>query len=93
MSTVNKPYVEIIWFSSQTAYHWVCVPLENKETTVEALLEMLPWSIDLNDYVVGIWGKTVKLDQLVCAGDRVELYKPLQLTPNEIRLRRKNQTD
>ena len=93
MSTVNKPHVEVIWFSAQTAYHWVSIPLENKKTTVKVLLEMLPWSIELNDYVVGIWGKTVKLDQVVCAGDRVELYKPLQLTPNEIRLRRKNQTD
>ena len=90
---VSKNHIEIIWFISQTSYYWVAIPLANEVTTVKALLEILPWSVDLDEYVVGIWGKQVKLDQNVTFGDRIELYKPLLLTPNEIRLRRKNQTD
>ena len=89
----NKKYVEIIWFISHSSYYWVSIPLDNQRTTIKMLLDMLPWSVDMNDYVVGIWGKQVKVDQVVTAGDRIELYKPLQLTPNDIRLRRKNQTD
>ena len=76
---VSKNHIEIIWFISQTSYYWVAIPLANEVTTVKALLEILPWSVDLDEYVT--------------FGDRIELYKPLQLTPNEIRLRRKNQTD
>ena len=86
---VHKAHVEVIWFSSKENYHWACIPLHGSLQTVQAILNVLPWSYDVNEYVVGIWGRQVKLDHVVSPGDRVELYRSLALTPNEIRLRRK----
>ncbi|MBL6695524.1 MAG: RnfH family protein [Luminiphilus sp.] len=37
---------------------------------------------------VGIFGKAIKADQPLQAGDRVEIYRPLQVDPNEVRKRR-----
>lgn len=35
--------------------------------------------------LVGIWGKRVELNQLVQAGDRVEVYRPLIIDPKQAR--------
>lgn len=35
--------------------------------------------------LVGIWGKAVTLDTVVGVGDRVEMYRPLQVDPKEAR--------
>jgi putative ubiquitin-RnfH superfamily antitoxin RatB of RatAB toxin-antitoxin module len=37
---------------------------------------------------VGIWGKRVSPDTTVRAGDRVELYRPLEVDPREARRQR-----
>lgn len=37
---------------------------------------------------VGIFSKKVSLNQELNEGDRIEIYRPLTLTPNQIRLRR-----
>ena len=37
---------------------------------------------------VGIWGKPVSWDRPVDAGDRVELYRPLEIDPREARRQR-----
>jgi len=34
---------------------------------------------------VGIWGRQVPLDQSLREGDRIELYRPLQVDPKEAR--------
>lgn len=34
---------------------------------------------------VGIFGRTVPLDQVLAAGDRVEIYRPLLIDPKEAR--------
>lgn len=34
---------------------------------------------------VGIWGRIVGRDQIVGPGDRVEVYRPLELDPREAR--------
>jgi len=36
---------------------------------------------------VGIWGHVVKRDRAVKAGDRIEIYRPLNLDPREARRR------
>lgn len=36
----------------------------------------------------GVWGKRVAEDYLLRAGDRVEIYRPLQADPKEARRRR-----
>ena len=40
------------------------------------------------DMAVGIWGKPVSRDSTVNAGDRVELYRPLEIDPREARRQR-----
>ena len=37
---------------------------------------------------VGIWGRLRPLDTVLQAGDRVELYRPLEIDPKEARRRR-----
>jgi len=44
--------------------------------------------IDLAGGDVGVFGKLVKLDQELQAGDRVEIYRPLIADPKEQRKRR-----
>jgi hypothetical protein len=44
--------------------------------------------IDLDQHKVGIFGKVVKLDQLLRAGDRVEIYRPLIADPKLARKQR-----
>ena len=44
--------------------------------------------IDLEVSKVGIFGKVVKLDQLLQDGDRIEIYRPLIADPKEVRKRR-----
>jgi putative ubiquitin-RnfH superfamily antitoxin RatB of RatAB toxin-antitoxin module len=39
-------------------------------------------------YRLGIFARKVAPDQLVCDGDRIEIYRPLQLDPMEARRRR-----
>lgn len=43
------------------------------------------YNIDLEVNKVGIYGRIVKLEQLVKEGDRVEIYRPLQADPKEVR--------
>ncbi len=40
---------------------------------------------DLEDLPVGIWGREVERTARVRAGDRVEIYRPLQMDPKEAR--------
>ncbi|MCT6700935.1 RnfH family protein [Rheinheimera sp. 4Y26] len=44
--------------------------------------------IDLSKNKVGIWSRTVKLDERVRAGDRIEIYRPLIADPKDMRRRR-----
>ena len=41
--------------------------------------------MDLGELQAGIWGKRVERDRLVQDGDRVELYRPLDIDPREAR--------
>jgi putative ubiquitin-RnfH superfamily antitoxin RatB of RatAB toxin-antitoxin module len=61
-------------------------------TLIDALrasgvLERHP-QIDLACQAVGIWGRIRALDARLKDGDRVELYRPLQVDPKEARRRR-----
>jgi len=44
--------------------------------------------IDLSVARLGIWGRPAKADALLHEGDRVEIYRPLQVDPKEVRRRR-----
>ncbi len=44
--------------------------------------------IDLNENKVGIWSRTVKLEETVKQGDRIEIYRGLIADPKDMRKRR-----
>ncbi len=44
--------------------------------------------IDLAVNKVGVWSRTVKLDEVLQAGDRVEIYRPLIADPKDMRKKR-----
>lgn len=41
--------------------------------------------LDIARCALGIWGEEVADDQPIAAGDRVEVYRPLQIDPREAR--------
>ena len=51
------------------------------------LAERFP-EIDLDSFKAGIFGKLKKPDQVLQAGDRVEIYRPLIADPKEVRRQR-----
>ena len=51
------------------------------------IIEYFP-EIDLSKNKVGIFGKLSKLDKVLQAGDRVEIYRPLIADPKEARKKR-----
>lgn len=62
-------------------------------TTVAELLADLrsedPFSrLQLSTIAVGIWGAVAARDQVLKPGDRLELYRPLQVDPKTARRRR-----
>jgi putative ubiquitin-RnfH superfamily antitoxin RatB of RatAB toxin-antitoxin module len=44
--------------------------------------------LKVSDRNVGIFGKVVKLSQVLKSGDRIEIYRPLQNDPKEARRRK-----
>ncbi|ALU41496.1 MULTISPECIES: RnfH family protein [Pseudoalteromonas] len=51
------------------------------------ILERCP-EIDPTNLSLGVWNRTVKLNHVVRAGDRIEVYRPLIADPKEARRRR-----
>ena len=39
----------------------------------------------IDSYKVGIWGRAVEKDQSLREGDRIEIYRPLQIDPRDAR--------
>jgi hypothetical protein len=77
------------------------LPLEQDTTSLEVssgttLREAITCSgvlgrrpeIDLGTARVGVWGRSASLDGVLLDGDRVEIYRPLQADPKEVRRRR-----
>lgn len=59
-------------------------------TTVEAAIALSAISDrfsgeDLSAYQAGVWGKVVERDYRLQEGDRLELYRPLQMDPRDAR--------
>jgi putative ubiquitin-RnfH superfamily antitoxin RatB of RatAB toxin-antitoxin module len=67
----------------------VALELAAGATAIEAirasgLLERFA-ELDLSVQRVGVWGRPCPLDALLRDGDRVEIYRPLVMDPNEAR--------
>lgn len=48
------------------------------------MLEQFP-ELNFAEMTVGIYGRKVALDASLCDGDRVEIYRPLEIDPKEAR--------
>ncbi len=53
------------------------------------LLEENP-GIDLPRHKLGVFGKVAAAEHVLCDGDRVEIYRPLQAEPKDARRLREN---
>lgn len=88
---INYITVELVYGLPQQQTLLFLEVLEGK--TVEEVIvnskiaEKYP-EIDLTVNKVGIWNKTCKLHDIVKAGDRIEIYRPLIADPKEVRKRR-----
>jgi uncharacterized protein len=71
-----------------------CVVYELDLPVGATVLEALHASTIYRDYpetqscTVGIFASVVSLEQMLCAGDRIEVYRPLQEDPKLARQRR-----
>ena len=68
------------------------IDMQGGATLIDALrasgvLDRHP-GIDLARQSVGVWGRVCALDTPLKQGDRVEIYRPLQVDPKEARRRR-----
>ncbi|MBY6186332.1 RnfH family protein [Marinobacter hydrocarbonoclasticus] len=83
--------VEVVYALPEQAFlRRLMVPVgSTAEAAIEAsgVLERFP-EIDLKAQKIGIFSRTVKLSQVLEAGERVEIYRPLIADPREVRKRR-----
>lgn len=54
------------------------------------ILQTFP-ELSLETLLVGVYGRRVRLDTVLQEGDRIEIYRPLELDPKEARRRRSQQ--
>ena len=74
----------------------VALELAAGATAIEAirasgLLERFA-ELDLSVQAIGVWGRACALDALLREGDRVEIYRPLAMDPNQARRLRAQRT-
>lgn len=86
----NLP-IEIVFASCQDQ---IIIPISvHQECTVHqaiilsGILKRFP-QIDLNQQRVGVFGRFVRLNDQVCCGDRIEIYRPLKIDPKQARRKR-----
>lgn len=91
MANVETIIVEVAYAKPQEQ---VVIPVElaagstlRQAVECSRLAERFP-EIDLDSMKTGIFGKLKKADQLLQAGDRVEIYRPLIADPKEVRRQR-----
>lgn len=75
-------------YSEPAQQSWVILEVPEQTTVGEAIarsgvLDQYP-HIDLETQKVGIFGKVVKLDAPLKAGDRVEIYRPIIADPQTV---------
>jgi len=95
--SMRKPFpIEIIYASPEK--HYVLNLMVAVGTTIREVLALsvatkaFP-ALDVVNVPVGVFGQIVRDDYVVCEGDRVEVYRPLQCDPKQARrLRAKQRT-
>jgi putative ubiquitin-RnfH superfamily antitoxin RatB of RatAB toxin-antitoxin module len=94
LSKPGKIKVEVVY--AEPARQWVLSVEVTEGATVREVLAVSGIEKRLDGLAVdpkrvGVFGRRVTLDQIVVAGDRVELYRPLQVDPKEVRRARAKQ--
>lgn len=96
MGQVNRtaavPFVEVEIVYGVTGAQVIRQKVPDNATLRQAIeqsgiLEMYP-EIDLDNNEVGIFSRKQELCDVVRAGDRIEIYRPLKVDPKEARRRR-----
>ena len=91
MANHNKLPIEVAYASPQRqAILALTVPVgctAEQAIRTSGILEQFP-EIDLSKHPIGIFSRKVPLSQVLSAGDRVEIYRPLQIDPKAARRRR-----
>ena len=77
-----------IAYSENVQQIWLTIEVPDDATVNDAIarsgiLDMFP-HIDLTTQKVGIFGKIVKPDSSLRAGDRVEIYRPITCDPQTV---------
>ena len=72
-------------YSEASQQIWLNIEVPDESTVREAILKSgilksFP-NIDLDSQKVGIFGRLVKLDAALRAGDRIEIYRPITCDP------------
>jgi putative ubiquitin-RnfH superfamily antitoxin RatB of RatAB toxin-antitoxin module len=67
----------------------IAVEVEDGATVADALGRAKAWDffagIDPAQLRIGVWGRACVMDAVLRDGDRVEVYRPLQADPKEMR--------
>lgn len=80
-----------ICYADQRLQLWLKLAVDDETTVEEAInqsgiLQRLP-DIDLEVNKVGVFGKVVKLNKKLSAGDRIEIYSPITADPDTVERR------
>lgn len=86
-----------IAYSEPAAQVWLNLDVPDDVTVRDAIersgiLRQFP-HIDLTTQKVGIFGKVVKLDSPLRAGDRIEIYRPITCDPQTVARRDAGEDD
>ena len=86
----DKISVEVV-LALRASQSLMTVSLQPGATAAEAIeqsgiRDRFP-DIDTSNSPIGVWGHVVDHDHRLCDGDRVEIYRPLEIDPRESRRR------
>ncbi|MRR51769.1 MAG: RnfH family protein [Rhodocyclaceae bacterium] len=75
-------------YSEPSQQIWLNIEVPESSTVKDAIdrsgiLKLFP-HIDLDSQKVGVFGKLVKLDASLRAGDRIEIYRPIICDPQTV---------
>jgi uncharacterized protein len=93
MAPADSICVEVLYCPASHVTDRVAVRLPAGATVADALLAsaLAQRHLGLADLRVGVWSRPCERTTLLREGDRVELYRPLQVDPKEARRQRYQQ--
>lgn len=88
----NQVAVSVVWAPGAGEEEAVCLSLAPGTSIAQAVkasgLSACQPVADKADAKYGVWGKLVAPDSPICGGDRIEIYRPLQVDPKLARAQR-----